>query len=78
MEERNREGEREKVRTRKREIGERGKWRGKERGRRTEEKTYMPAATALHPSRKMERVKMVAEVVPSPAWSFVLLATAQP
>mmetsp|Transcript_19522 Transcript_19522/g.41592 ORF Transcript_19522/g.41592 Transcript_19522/m.41592 type:complete len:254 (+) Transcript_19522:1159-1920(+) len=36
---------------------------------------FMPAATALQPSRKMARAKTVAVVVPSPATSFVLLAT---
>mmetsp|Transcript_109993 Transcript_109993/g.164555 ORF Transcript_109993/g.164555 Transcript_109993/m.164555 type:complete len:403 (+) Transcript_109993:227-1435(+) len=36
---------------------------------------FMPAATALQPSRKMLLVKIVAEVVPSPAASLVLLAT---
>mmetsp|Transcript_80203 Transcript_80203/g.214842 ORF Transcript_80203/g.214842 Transcript_80203/m.214842 type:complete len:222 (-) Transcript_80203:21-686(-) len=36
---------------------------------------FMPAATALQPSRKMLRVKTVAVVVPSPASSLVLLAT---
>merc|ERR1719215_583071 len=36
---------------------------------------FMPAATALQPSRKMARPKTVAVVVPSPATSFVLLAT---
>mmetsp|Transcript_21131 Transcript_21131/g.38360 ORF Transcript_21131/g.38360 Transcript_21131/m.38360 type:complete len:242 (-) Transcript_21131:11-736(-) len=36
---------------------------------------FMPAATALQPSLKMARVSTVAVVVPSPAWSFVLLAT---
>mmetsp|Transcript_22963 Transcript_22963/g.54886 ORF Transcript_22963/g.54886 Transcript_22963/m.54886 type:complete len:346 (-) Transcript_22963:16-1053(-) len=36
---------------------------------------FIPAATALHPSRKIERVRIVAEVVPSPATSLVLLAT---
>mmetsp|Transcript_52094 Transcript_52094/g.121148 ORF Transcript_52094/g.121148 Transcript_52094/m.121148 type:complete len:310 (-) Transcript_52094:38-967(-) len=36
---------------------------------------FIPAATALHPSRKMARAKTVAVVVPSPATSLVLLAT---
>mmetsp|Transcript_19466 Transcript_19466/g.53472 ORF Transcript_19466/g.53472 Transcript_19466/m.53472 type:complete len:340 (+) Transcript_19466:663-1682(+) len=36
---------------------------------------FMPAATALQPSRKMARAKTVAVVVPSPATSLVLLAT---
>mmetsp|Transcript_24675 Transcript_24675/g.64430 ORF Transcript_24675/g.64430 Transcript_24675/m.64430 type:complete len:451 (-) Transcript_24675:82-1434(-) len=36
---------------------------------------FMPAATALHPSRKMALAKTVAVVVPSPATSLVLLAT---
>mmetsp|Transcript_26067 Transcript_26067/g.66112 ORF Transcript_26067/g.66112 Transcript_26067/m.66112 type:complete len:433 (+) Transcript_26067:118-1416(+) len=36
---------------------------------------FMPAATDLHPSAKMARVSTVAVVVPSPAMSFVLLAT---
>mmetsp|Transcript_3205 Transcript_3205/g.6650 ORF Transcript_3205/g.6650 Transcript_3205/m.6650 type:complete len:254 (-) Transcript_3205:69-830(-) len=36
---------------------------------------FMPAATALHPSRYMARAKTVAVVVPSPAMSFVLDAT---
>mmetsp|Transcript_36278 Transcript_36278/g.79184 ORF Transcript_36278/g.79184 Transcript_36278/m.79184 type:complete len:254 (+) Transcript_36278:1159-1920(+) len=36
---------------------------------------FMPAATALQPSRKIARAKTVAVVVPSPATSFALLAT---
>mmetsp|Transcript_94599 Transcript_94599/g.271342 ORF Transcript_94599/g.271342 Transcript_94599/m.271342 type:complete len:237 (+) Transcript_94599:1128-1838(+) len=36
---------------------------------------FIPAATALQPSRKMARASTVAVVVPSPAWSLVLLAT---
>mmetsp|Transcript_1081 Transcript_1081/g.1537 ORF Transcript_1081/g.1537 Transcript_1081/m.1537 type:complete len:230 (-) Transcript_1081:205-894(-) len=36
---------------------------------------FMPAATALHPSRKIARDKIVAVVVPSPAMSLVLDAT---
>mmetsp|Transcript_38677 Transcript_38677/g.116886 ORF Transcript_38677/g.116886 Transcript_38677/m.116886 type:complete len:321 (-) Transcript_38677:20-982(-) len=36
---------------------------------------FMPAATALQPSRKMARARTVAVVVPSPATSLVLLAT---
>mmetsp|Transcript_51129 Transcript_51129/g.104012 ORF Transcript_51129/g.104012 Transcript_51129/m.104012 type:complete len:227 (-) Transcript_51129:344-1024(-) len=36
---------------------------------------FMPAATALQPSLKMLLVKIVADVVPSPATSLVLLAT---
>mmetsp|Transcript_33139 Transcript_33139/g.87658 ORF Transcript_33139/g.87658 Transcript_33139/m.87658 type:complete len:252 (-) Transcript_33139:2-757(-) len=36
---------------------------------------FMPAATALQPSRKIARASTVAVVVPSPATSLVLLAT---
>mmetsp|Transcript_125398 Transcript_125398/g.297737 ORF Transcript_125398/g.297737 Transcript_125398/m.297737 type:complete len:222 (-) Transcript_125398:19-684(-) len=36
---------------------------------------FIPAATALQPSLKMARARTVAVVVPSPATSFVLLAT---
>mmetsp|Transcript_114829 Transcript_114829/g.223053 ORF Transcript_114829/g.223053 Transcript_114829/m.223053 type:complete len:234 (-) Transcript_114829:3-704(-) len=36
---------------------------------------FMPAATALQPSRKIARANTVAVVVPSPATSLVLLAT---
>lgn len=36
---------------------------------------FMPAATDLHPSLKIALAKIVAVVVPSPASSFVLLAT---
>mmetsp|Transcript_14445 Transcript_14445/g.47426 ORF Transcript_14445/g.47426 Transcript_14445/m.47426 type:complete len:329 (+) Transcript_14445:629-1615(+) len=36
---------------------------------------FMPAATDLHPSEKMARVSTVAVVVPSPATSFVDVAT---
>ena len=36
---------------------------------------FIPAATDLHPSEKMARVKTVAVVVPSPATSFVADAT---
>lgn len=35
----------------------------------------LPAATAFEPSMKIARAKVVAVVVPSPAWSFVFCAT---
>src|SRR5215217_5227242 len=38
---------------------------------------FMPAATALPPSRTMAAARMVAVVVPSPATSLVLLATSR-